>query len=274
MLTFDWYYVGTALLVPCVYYLNNAGGNILYNWVITPILFYTNAFKGPTFLGGGNYPGTNDTMPSVNHARLFNRDGHAFKAKELMNPLTFDLNVEKYSTFAPIYISELFAMTYMGNFLVIGASFVHVALWHGKEIIKQIKEAIHQTKSEDNDIHNTLMAAYRDVPDWVYGVFLALCIAFMSVIVSTTHFHLPIWAVFLGVSISALAIIPIGVIQAITGTRVAINVLSQMVIGLLLPGKTINVMAYKSLGTNSMLQAGTLISDLKLGHYSKQTSFL
>lgn len=264
MLTFDWYYVGPALLVPCVYYLNNAGGNILYNWIIVPILYYSNAFKSPVFLSAGTYPGTNDTLPSINHARLFNRFGNAFKAKELMNPLTFDLNIEKYDAFKPIYISELFAMTYMGNFLVIGASFVHVALWHGKEIVKQVKEAIRQTQNSETDIHNKLMAAYPDVPDWVYGIFLAGCIAFMSVVVSTTHFHLPVWAVFLAVFISSLAIIPIGVIQAITGTRVAINVLSQMVIGLLLPGKTINVMAYKSLGTNSMLQAGTLISDLKL----------
>lgn len=80
---------------------------------------------------------------------------------------------------------------------------------------------------------------------------------------------MPIWAVFLAVGMSALVLLPIGTIEAITGTRIYVNVLSQMVIGLILPGDTIAVMAFKSVATNTVAQALILLSDLKLGHYLK-----
>ena len=47
------------------------------------------------------------------------------------------------------------------------------------------------------------------------------------------------------------------------------NVLAHMVIGLLIPGKTISVMAFQSLVTNNVIQDLTLIQDLKLAYYMK-----
>lgn len=61
--------------------------------------------------------------------------------------------------------------------------------------------------------------------------------------------------------------IPIGLIQAISGTQIGINVLTEFVIGLLIPGQTIAVISFKSLGYNVLIQALSLVGDLKLGHY-------
>lgn len=80
---------------------------------------------------------------------------------------------------------------------------------------------------------------------------------------------MPIWAVFLCVGISIACVLPIGIIVAVTGQQLYLNVLTEFVIGLMIPGKTIAVMAFKSLGTNCIIQAINLISDLKLGHYMK-----
>ena len=68
---------------------------------------------------------------------------------------------------------------------------------------------------------------------------------------------------------SLLSILPIGIIQAIAGSSIGLNVLTEFVIGLLIPGRTIAVMTFKSLGTNSVIQALDLLRDLKLGHYMK-----
>jgi OPT family oligopeptide transporter len=65
------------------------------------------------------------------------------------------------------------------------------------------------------------------------------------------------------------SILPIGIITAVSGQRLGLNVLTEFVIGLLIPGQTVPVMAFKSLGTNSVIQAITLLQDLKLGHYMK-----
>ena len=80
---------------------------------------------------------------------------------------------------------------------------------------------------------------------------------------------MPLWAVFLCVGMSLLSILPIGIITAVSGSSLGLNVLTEFVIGLLIPGKTIAVMTFKSLGTNSVIQALDLLNDLKLGHYMK-----
>jgi OPT family oligopeptide transporter len=208
--------------------------------------------------------------PVLNSVLLYNKDGVPIPARDLMDKKTYDLDIEKFNANKPIYITEYFALTYISNFLALSATFSHVILWHGKDIYRRFKEAMKQMQQDDSDdIHNRLMSVYPDIPEWVYGVYLACCIAFMSFVVSNTAFTMPIWAVFLGVGVTSLAIIPLGTVEAISGKRIYLNVITQMTIGLLIPGQTISIMAYKSLGTNGALQAMTLISDLKLGHYMK-----
>jgi OPT family oligopeptide transporter len=113
------------------------------------------------------------------------------------------------------------------------------------------------------------MDSYPDVPDWVFLVFLFVMI-FVQVAVSLwTPFTMPVWSVFLCIGITFIFLLPIGVIQAITGLQLGLNVLTEFVIGLLIPGQTVAVMAFKSLGTNTIIQALALLGDLKLGHYMK-----
>ena len=270
MFTFDWYYVGTgALVIPFVYMVNTTVGAILYTYIVVPVLYYTNQFNSPV-MKLKKISNTTEYYPTLNNVRLFNRTGHLLDAKILMNNRTYNLNEAAFAANGPIYISEYFTMSYIANFLALTATFSHVGLWYGKNVWRQMKQAFRQQADDKNtDVHNQLMKAYYDVPEWMYLIFLAVCIAFMSAVVSLTSFHMPIWAVFMGVGITGVTLIPLGMIEAVTGTRIYLNVLSQMIIGLIIPGQTISVMAYKSLGVNSALQALTLISDLKLGHYMK-----
>jgi hypothetical protein len=80
---------------------------------------------------------------------------------------------------------------------------------------------------------------------------------------------MPLWSVFLCLAMSLSSILPLGIIKAIAGSSLGLNVLTEFVIGLLIPGSTVAVMSFKSLGTNSVIQALDLLSDLKLGHYMK-----
>ena len=152
--------------------------------------------------------------------------------------------------------------------MAITAAISHVFLWYGRSIWKQFRAAIAQ-RNEETDIHNRLMEAYPDVPDWVFAAFLLLMIVVQVIVSVSTPFTMPVWAVFLCIGITMLFLLPIGVIQAITGLQLGLNVLTEFVIGLLIPGQTVAVMAFKSLGTNTIIQALSLLGDLKLGHYMK-----
>jgi OPT family oligopeptide transporter len=63
--------------------------------------------------------------------------------------------------------------------------------------------------------------------------------------------------------------VPIGVIVAITNQAIGLNVITELIIGYLLPGRPIAVMMFKTWGYNSMLQAMQFVNDFKLGHYMK-----
>ena len=67
----------------------------------------------------------------------------------------------------------------------------------------------------------------------------------------------------------SIYIIPIGIIMAITNQEVGLNVLMELIIGYILPGRPIAMMLFKTWGYNAMTQSLTITSDLKLGHYMK-----
>ncbi|KAJ3256595.1 hypothetical protein HK103_005229 [Boothiomyces macroporosus] len=145
---------------------------------------------------------------------------------------------------------------------------MHVYLWHGNEIYVQLSSAIRQLEEAEDDIHNMLMRRYPDIPESAFLYFLAFLIFLQFIISGFTSYEMPFWSVLLCIAMAILSVLPIGVITAISGTRLGINVLTEFVIGLLLPGKTVVVMAFKSLGTNSVIQAITLLADLKWQKYN------
>jgi len=60
-----------------------------------------------------------------------------------------------------------------------------------------------------------------------------------------------------------------GVIEAVTGFSVSLNVISELVGGFVVPGKAIPMNMFKSYGCMVLLSAITFSQDLKLGHYAK-----
>lgn len=153
--------------------------------------------------------------------------------------------------------------------MAVTAACVHVFLWYGKSIIKQFKAAINQVNDEESDIHNRLMRAYPDIPEWMFIAFLAFTLLLQIAVSLWTPFGMPIWSIFLCIGINLVFLVPFGVIRAIAAVPLYLNVVTEFVIGLIIPGETIAIMAFKSLGTNTLIQALTLIADLKLGHYMK-----
>jgi OPT family oligopeptide transporter len=153
--------------------------------------------------------------------------------------------------------------------MVIAACLSHVFLWYGAAILKQAKAVLSQSNEQGEDIHNRLMSVYPDVSETFFLVFLGLMIGSQLVSSIWTPFVLPIWAVFLSLAISIIFVLPIGMITAITGLEITLNVLSEFVIGLIIPGQTVPVMTFKSLTCNSSHMALRLLSDLKIGHYLK-----
>ncbi|KAJ3075469.1 hypothetical protein HDU99_001525, partial [Rhizoclosmatium hyalinum] len=181
----------------------------------------------------------------------------------------YDLNVTAYNDVAPVYITSFFALVYGCSFLSITAAISHVALWYGKDIYRQAMNAFRQVRDEVDslDKHVKMMEAYPDVPDWAYLAFLAVTTVGALLVSLFTPYNMPWWAIFFNIFLVAICILPFGIVPAITGFSLYLNVLTEFVIGLMIPGQTVAVMAFKSWGTNNLIQALALTSDLKLGQY-------
>lgn len=73
----------------------------------------------------------------------------------------------------------------------------------------------------------------------------------------------------MAIALSAFFSLPVGLIQAVTQQQPGLNVITEYVIGYILPGRPIANVTFKTLGYVSMMQALSFTSDLKLGHYMK-----
>ncbi|KAK0472323.1 OPT family small oligopeptide transporter [Armillaria novae-zelandiae] len=79
----------------------------------------------------------------------------------------------------------------------------------------------------------------------------------------------PVQYFILALFISFVYDIPIGMIQAITNQQVGLNVVTELIIGYVLPGRPVAMLMFKTWGYITMAQALTFTSDFKLGHYMK-----
>ncbi|KAJ9116430.1 hypothetical protein QFC22_004872 [Naganishia vaughanmartiniae] len=171
-------------------------------------------------------------FPAPTSAGLFNSTFQHFDVMAVLND-DLSLNDKAWESAKPLLLTPYFsALSYGLNFAALSAVLVHVYIWHREDIVQAVRR-----RHFHEDIHNKLMQAYDVVPTWWYVATLV---------------------------INGLAA---GCITAISNTTPGLNVLTEWIAGILLPGKPIANVTFKCMGYMSMSQAINLLSDQKLGHY-------
>ncbi|KAG0345341.1 hypothetical protein BG005_001332 [Podila minutissima] len=247
----DWsalsYYV-QPLVTPWFAQLNILVGFILVAWVMVPWAYYTNLWNSK------NYP--------ILSAGLFRENGSEYIKDEILTDSVFDQ--AKYDAYGPMRMDSFFALTYGVGFAGLTATIVHVILYNGKEMIARWKSA----RAENEDIHSRLMNVYPEVPDWWYGLLFVITLA-LSLVTCIIWDYMPWWAVLLALGIAIIFVLPVGIVQAVTNQQPGLNIITEYVIGYMLPGEAITNVTFKTYGYIVNVQALTFTSDLKLGHYMK-----
>ncbi|KAG0378654.1 hypothetical protein BGX24_003220 [Mortierella sp. AD032] len=251
VISLDWsaaaYYV-QPLVTPWFAQINILIGFILVVYVMVPWAYYTNLWESQ------NYP--------ILSADLFRTNGSLWDKDEVL--VGGHLVPEKYITYGPMRMDSFFALTYGVGFAGLTATVVHVALYNGRELVQRWKSA----RIENEDIHSRLMRVYPEVPDWWYGTLFVLSLG-LSFVACVVYEYMPWWAVFLAMAISMFFVLPVGIVQAVTNQQPGLNIITEYVIGYILPGDPIANVTFKTYGYIVNLQALTFTSDLKLGHYMK-----
>ncbi|KZP16413.1 OPT oligopeptide transporter [Athelia psychrophila] len=253
IITFDWSqiaYIGSPLATPWWAEANVAFGFVFFYWILTPALYYTNTWYA-------------EYMP-ISSRTSFDNTGSSYNVTAIINPDS-SLNLAAYEAYSPIYLSTTFAMSYGLSFASITATLAHAFLFFRKQIWAQSRRSI----GEQPDIHARLMSKYKQVPEWYYAIILVVTFVMGIISIEVWHTQFPVWAYVLALIISFLYVIPIGMIQAITNQQVGLNVIAELIIGYMLPGRPIAMMLFKTYGYITMLQALQFTQDYKLAHYMK-----
>ena len=165
-----------------------------------------------------------------------------------------------------MYISMSYSLTYALSFAAVTAIIVHTYLYNGKEIWAKLKNSRHGGE----DIHKRLMGAYKEVPDWWYGILTVIILALGCFVVRYWDTGLPIWGfIVVCFGMGVLLIVPEGILEGTTNQRVFLNVITELIAGYIWPGKPIANMTVKCAGYNSVKHGMDFAQDLKLGQYMK-----
>ncbi len=253
-LSFDWTviagYLSSPMMVPFFAQVNVFAGYLIIICVLAPILFATNTNFGAylPFISSGTY----------------DRFGNSYNSTHILTPdKQFDETT--YETYSRQYLPSSFLMSYGFGFAAITACLTHVAFFYGRDLVRQFKRSL----KDEPDIHARLMARYKEVPHWWYATIFIASFAMAVPTVAVYQTGLPVWALILALLISIVYTIPIGIIQSITAQQIGLNVITEMILGYMLPGRPVAMMVFKTYGYITMAQAMSFVSDLKLGHYMK-----
>ncbi|KAF9204181.1 hypothetical protein BGZ49_005602 [Haplosporangium sp. Z 27] len=250
-ISLDWgalsYYI-SPLVTPWFAQANILFGYILVAYILVPWAYYTDLWNSKSY-------------PIVS-AELFRENGSVYHQEAILTNNILDET--KYLEYGPMRMSSFFALTYGVGFAGLMATIVHVVLYNGQEMVERWRYA----RAENEDIHSRLMRVYPEVPDFWYGGLFVITLA-LSLMTCIIWDFMPWWAVILALALAIIFVLPVGIVQAVTNQQPGLNIVTEYVIGYLLPGHAIANVTFKTYGYIVNVQALTFTADLKLGHYMK-----
>lgn len=236
----------------------------MLNLVIQPLLYFSDWWDSLSF------------GPPIS-SQLFTSDYREFNVSSVINQ-DLSLDEQAWEANRPILLNPHFALTYGVSFGVLTSAITSVLLWNWKDI----RDAF-GARSRSPDAHVQILERnYPMVPGrwylWLGGVTFAASIY----LVLFFPLQLPVWGLFLANVISVIFLVPCGIISATTSmckplstsigsflvfpdVTIGLNVVTEFVAGLLMPGKPIGNIVFKCFGYMSLQQALGLVGDLKLG---------
>ncbi|KAK5998534.1 Sexual differentiation process protein isp4 [Cladobotryum mycophilum] len=177
----------------------------------------------------------------------------------------FTVNITAYEQYSPILLGPTFSLSYGMGFAALISTITHVGLFYGPDVWNRAKNS----RYEEPDIHLKLMRKYKECPEWWFAAIFIVSFAFGMVASQVWPTHLPWWAFIVCILIGVFFFIPIGMVQAITNQQTGLNVITEMIVGYMLPGRPVAMMLFKSWGYMLSYNGLNYISDMKVGHYMK-----
>jgi len=156
-----------------------------------------------------------------------------------LTALFLPLTCSKYQAYSMPFMTAGNLAAYFWFFANYTATITYSILFHRKEISMGFKSLWRSVKTrgkavetEDDlteDVHMRLMRRYPEVPEWWYMIILAMAIVTGMVGIGAWQTYTTPAVVLFGIAMALIFIIPIGLVAAITGMQVTLNVLAELI---------------------------------------------
>lgn len=254
-ISFDWTQATQAtsvspLATPAWVAANTYGSVFIFFIVVLPCLYYTNTMYA-------KYMPMISTTTYDNTAKKYN------VTRVLTKDLVF--NEEAYKNYSPLFVPFSYLLSYALNFAAVMALFVHCYLYHGKDIVRKLKDQRHGGE----DIHKRLMNNFKEAPDWWYLILFVISLVLAFVCVCHFPTQLPWWGLIIALLIAMVNFLPQGLLEGITNQHVGLNIVTELVAGYIWQGKPLANMMVKLYGFIPMRQGLDFSRDLKIAQYMK-----
>ncbi|KAL5540512.1 hypothetical protein UlMin_043499 [Ulmus minor] len=254
-ITLDWSAVASFLRSPLsspfFAIMNIFARYALIIYIVIPISYW-----GLDLYGASKFP--------IFSSHLFTAQGQIYNITAIVND-KFELDIPSYQKQGRIHLSMFFALTYGFGFATLASTLTHVAFFYGREIYQRYSASY----TGKEDIHTKLMRRYKDIPSWWFYLMLAVTLA-VSLVLCTVlkdQVQMPWWGLLFASAMAFTFTLPISIITATTNQTPGLNIITEYVMGIILPGRPIANVCFKTYGYTSMSQAVSFLNDFKLGHY-------
>lgn len=263
--TFDWNIVITSvdpLVAPIFTTLNFFAGGVIFMFTILAV-YWSNSYY-TAFL------------PIVSN-KPYDRFAQQYNVSMVVDERGI-LDTEKYKAYSLPYLSASQLISFTCFFCIYTASLTHAFLYHRVELQMGFRDLINgfrPSKRQDLDkgrvldVHNRLMKEYAEVPEWWYFITMVISVVLGCVAISHWPTYTSPAVVFYGIILCAIFVIPVGIIFAMTGVEVSLNVLAEFIGGSFVEGNALSMCFFKTYGYITCSHALHFSNDLKLAHYLK-----
>ncbi|KAK3496216.1 OPT oligopeptide transporter protein-domain-containing protein [Neurospora crassa] len=262
--TFDWnvlLFDGTdPLMVPFFSTLNKFLGMFCSFFVVIGI-WWTNTYNT------GYLP--------INSNKVYDNTGNRYDISRAIDEKGL-FDAAKYEAYSPAYLAAGNLVIYLFFFAIYPATLTYILLNHRYEVsmgFKNLWNSLRRNKNTEagqyKDVHNRLMAVYPEVPEWWYLIILLGAIGCGIGGIAGWETYTTPAVVFYGLILCFIFVIPVGIVKAMTGMEVTLNVLAEFIGGSWVQGNALAMNYFKSFGYVTCAHAVWFANDLKLAHYVK-----
>jgi len=222
------------------------------NYFLLPAIFASNVWHSQNF-------------PFISQ-NLFFENGTIYDQNLILNP-DQSLNKTAYEIYGQPWQSGSTVIYNLGINMSIGACFVHISLWYGKDIWTAFRDYVRRKPVEDH--HYQRMLVYKEVPLWWYAAVTLGAFITAMVCAYTEKSGLPWWALIVALIIAAFVLPFYGAMWAVAAFTPVISNMFQMLGSALIPGSSQANMYFELYSSQTLVQAASMLGDLKLGQYTK-----